>query len=55
MKSLLSDSDSDVRYRALRSLQKLDASTVAGLPELSTLAADADPRISREASLLLGR
>lgn len=55
VKSLLSDSDSDVRYRALRSLQKLDASTVAGLPELSTLAADADPRISREASLLLGR
>jgi len=55
VQALLTDSDADVRYRALRSLQKLNASMVAGLPELSTLATDADPRISREASKLLGR
>jgi len=55
MRSLLADADADVRFRALRSLQKLDSTKVVGLPELSTLAADADPRVAREAGKLLGR
>jgi hypothetical protein len=55
MRTLLTDGDADVRFRALRSLDKLDHAKVVSMPELSMLATDADPRIAREASKLLGR
>ena len=55
LRELLTDADADVRFRALRSLQKLDQAKTAGLPEVSALVTDADTRIAREAGKLLGR
>lgn len=54
LRAALGDNAADVRHRALRSLQKLDAPRTAALPELSRLAGDADPRITREVARLRG-
>jgi HEAT repeat protein len=49
MRPLLEDADAAVRFRALRSLEKLDIVRLQQLPELNTLATDADLRVAREA------
>ncbi len=46
---LLADEDAEVRLRALRALERLDAPRLAALPALSTLRQDLDPRVARAA------
>ena len=54
-RSLLTDTDATVRYRALRSLEKLDSDRTAKLPELQRLVVDADPKVARQAQELQAR
>jgi len=49
MRSLLQDADASVRFRALRSLEKLDMTRLQQLPELSSLAVDPNIKVAREA------
>lgn len=55
IRALLADPDADVRFRALRTLQHLDAARAATLPELAQLSSDKDARIAREVNRLQGR
>ena len=55
MRALLTDADPDVRFRALRGLEKLDLAKAASLPEVSAMVNDTDPRIAREAGKLIAR
>lgn len=52
LRARLADADPTVRLQALRALERLDASAVAALPELSALAADPDARVARAAAQL---
>ena len=47
---LLSDSDSQVRLRALHALARMDSARLAALPDLSPLLDDPDPAVARAAS-----
>ncbi|HCH63988.1 MAG: hypothetical protein CL927_12635 [Deltaproteobacteria bacterium] len=55
IRTLLADSDANVRFRALRSLEKLDIARVKTLSELGTLAVDNDAKVAQEAQKLLVR
>lgn len=48
----LADPDPQVRVKALRALERLDAARAAALPAVAALAADADPRVARVARRL---
>lgn len=48
--TLLGDADPDVRLNAVRALERLDAARLRGLPELTALRADIDPRVARAAA-----
>ncbi len=47
---LLADVDPTVRLNTLRALERIDATALQARPELATLSADADARVSRAAS-----
>ncbi len=55
LRSLLSDTDANVRFRTLRSLQKVDLNRARTLTELHTLATDSDMKVAREAQKLRQR
>ena len=52
IRALLSDDDASVRFRALRSLEKLDMPQTRQLTELPALALDPDLKVAREAQKL---
>ncbi len=52
IRALLFDDDAGVRFRALRSLEKLDMPRTQQLTELKKLAGDSDPKVAREAQKL---
>lgn len=55
LRGLLSDDDAQVRLRALRALQRIDAERAAGLSELDALVSDADAKVARAAGQIAGR
>jgi HEAT repeat protein len=52
IRDLLTDDDASVRFRALRSLEKLDMPQTRQLTELGKLAVDSDLKVAREAQKL---
>ena len=54
LRKALSDSDADVRLRALRALERMDAQRAAGLGELQTLKTDSDAKVARAARMIAG-
>jgi HEAT repeat protein len=55
VRNLLTDADASVRFRALRTLEKLDLSRTRQLTELANLATDNDVKVAREAQKLLAQ
>lgn len=52
LRALLRDGDGEVRLRALRAIERIDADALRGDPIVADLAQDADPRVARAAASL---